>query len=44
MSKQDSYNITLDTYKDLTKITWMKWDEKMDSFIMDYESEMVYTA
>jgi len=35
-------NITLDTYKELTKQEFLEWDEKMTSIITNYEDELFY--
>ena len=39
-----TYNITLDTYKDLTKQEFLPWDEAFTSIITDWDDEMIYEA
>ncbi len=41
---ENSHNITLSTYKELSLIEWFPGDEKMDWIMTDFEEELVYTA
>ena len=41
---ENSHQITLQTYQELTKIEWFLGDERMDGIMTDYNEELFYTA
>lgn len=41
---ENSHEITLETYKELTKIEFLPWDEMFDSIITNYDEELHYSC